>query len=168
MMDTYNWDFLDLLDAPKLQALTIAQETAISPSSLRRITCRNSTCLTHLKLSCFTIDHIVVDQITKAFPKLEELVFLLCRVESFLVDREDSRLLEMGIRWIIFEDGEISESIMRTLLVRLADREKLQANIVEPRLTVQRVISGRARQGQRSQIENLKKKFSAIFEVFDR
>ncbi|KIJ31826.1 hypothetical protein M422DRAFT_36093 [Sphaerobolus stellatus SS14] len=153
-MDTYNWDFL-LFDAPKLQALIIARRATIRPSSLRGITCRNFTCLTHLKLSCFTIDHIAVDQITKTCPRLEKLVFFLCYVESFIVDGEDSR-------W------RISESIMRTLLVRLADREKLQANVVEPRLTVQRVISGRARQGQRSQIENLKKEFSAIFEVFDR
>ncbi|KIJ25730.1 hypothetical protein M422DRAFT_38522 [Sphaerobolus stellatus SS14] len=103
----------------------------------------------------------------RSFPKLEELVFFQCQVESFLVDGEDSHLLETGIRRIIFDGGEISESILRTLLVRLANREKLQPDVVEPRLAVQRAISGRARQGERSQIENLEKEFSTIFEVFD-
>ncbi|KIJ25727.1 hypothetical protein M422DRAFT_273310 [Sphaerobolus stellatus SS14] len=133
--DTYNWDFLDLFDAPKLQALTIAALwISINSSLLRGITFRHFTCLTRLKVSRFKIDHIAVDQITKACPKLEELVFFQCQVESFLADGEDSHLLETGIRWIIFDGGEISEIMLRTLLVRLADREKLQPD--EARITV--------------------------------
>ncbi|KIJ25729.1 hypothetical protein M422DRAFT_273312 [Sphaerobolus stellatus SS14] len=161
-MRTYNWDFLDLFDGPKLQALTIARRTPINPCPLRDITFPHFTCLTRLKLSCFKIDHIAVDQITKACPKLEELVFFLCRVKSFLGDDEDTcRLLEMGIRCVIFDGGEISARVLRKLLVRLADRAKLQPD--EARIAV-RAIRERGR-GERNKIEKLEKEFSGIFEA---
>ncbi|KIJ31827.1 hypothetical protein M422DRAFT_783679 [Sphaerobolus stellatus SS14] len=170
-----NWDLLDLFDAPKLEALTIKldsdesdsdsdSDSTNSPLLIGCMTSRNFTNLIWLHISSFGIDHIVVDQITKACPKLKELVFSQCQVVSFLVDEEDNYLSETGIRWIIFEHGEISEGVLRTLLDILADEEKLQPDDVEPRITVRRVIYER-RHRERYEIKQLEKEFPAIFQA---
>ncbi|KIJ46388.1 hypothetical protein M422DRAFT_249981 [Sphaerobolus stellatus SS14] len=104
-----------------------------------------------LSLGDFTIDHIAVDEIMAACPKLGEPLFSRCQVES-LTDGEDSPLLGSGIRLIRFNNSEVSTSILRALLVRLVDRAAMCSQIKHLQSFVFKV-----------EFEKLEEEFSEIF-----